>query len=445
MVTTSLSRRRAPAFTLVGLSLILTAAFSPAPAHADDLGTSPYLLGDWGGTRSRLADEGVTFNMGYGSEVAHNFTGGKEQLTRYTDQWLFGTDMNLDKLLGWHGATFHLMLTERNGRNLGADAQIGNNQLIQEVYGRGQTVHLTDFSLEQKLFNDRLTLKIGRMGVGADFAAFSCDFQNLTFCGSQPGNIVGGYWLNWPSSVWAANAKLQTSKQTYVQIGAYQVNPNYANDGYAKNKGWELDFPDGTTGALIPVEFGYLPTLNNLPGSYKFGGWYNTSKTPDLAMDANGGQFAQTGAAPMDHNGTFGGYINFMQQVTGHAGGEGTSLFLNISMADKLTSATDSQFALGLEYKGVFNRPNDMVGLALGGSHANGRYAEYVQMHNDLNPTLPQQIVNDGEEYVAEVFYSWSPIPSMSLRPNLQYIVHPGGSTENSNALVVGLKTSIAF
>ena len=31
---------------------------------------SPYLLGDWSGSRSRLADEGVTFDAGYVNEVA---------------------------------------------------------------------------------------------------------------------------------------------------------------------------------------------------------------------------------------------------------------------------------------------------------------------------------------------------------------------------------------
>ncbi|KLD63304.1 carbohydrate porin, partial [Luteibacter rhizovicinus] len=77
-------------------------------------------------------------------------------------------------------AKFTVVVTDRNGRNLGADANIGNNQLIQEVYGRGQTWHLTIFALEQKFLDDRLTLKLGRLPVGEDVNQFSCDFQNLT-------------------------------------------------------------------------------------------------------------------------------------------------------------------------------------------------------------------------------------------------------------------------
>jgi porin len=37
------------------------------------------------------------------------------------------------------------------------------------------------------------------------------------------------------------------------------------------------------------------------------------------------------------------------------------------------------------------------------------------------------------------------PAPSVFLRPNLQYILHPGGSTQNGNAFVLGLKASLTF
>ncbi len=167
-----------------------------ADVQAGDLTTSPYLAGDWNGLRKQLAERGTTFNFSYGSQVAHNFSGGTEHLTRYTDQWTFGTTLDLEKHWGWQGGTFQFTMTDRNGRNLGADANIGNSQLIQEVYGRGQTWHLTQLWLNQKLLDDRLQIKFGRLTVSEDFFSFSCDFQNLTFCSAQPGNLVGDYWVN---------------------------------------------------------------------------------------------------------------------------------------------------------------------------------------------------------------------------------------------------------
>jgi porin len=437
---------------LAGLVLACL-AFGATAAHAQDdsmrsdpspMASSKYLFGDWGGERTRLEDKGISFDFGYGFEAAHNYSGGDRSITRYTDQWKFGSAFDLQKLWGWTGATFKIVITDRNGRNIGADANIGNNQLIQEVYGRGQTWHLTVFSLEQKFFNDRLTWKIGRLPVGEDINQFSCDFQNLTFCGAQPGNIVGDYWVNWPTSQWATVLKLDTSKETFVQIAAYQMNPKYVDDSYQRRNGLKPNFPSGTTGALIPLEFGWKPMVNGLPGSYRAGVWYNTSKGDDLYLNEDRQPLAIAGGDPLQHDSRKGAWITFQQQVTGEAGGKGATVFLNVTSADHATSATNNQIALGVEYKGIFDRPNDFVGAALGGSHASGYAAKNQRLFNATHPGQ-EGIINDGYEKVAEVFYSWSPIPSIAIRPNLQYIKDPGGSKQNDDAFVLGLKTSVAF
>jgi porin len=420
------------------LAAAISVAFAaPSIAFAAD---TPYLLGDWNGARTRLADEGVTFNLGYGSQIAHNTSGGTDNLTRYSDQWVLGTELNLQKLWGWQGGKFNITVTDRNGKDLSTDAGLGTFQQVQEVYGRGQTWRLTNFFLGQTLMDGRLNLKVGRMNIGSDFAAFSCDFQNLTFCGSQPGNIVGSYWANWPVSVWAGVAKFNTTKETYVQLGVYQVNPSYVDDSYNVHKGLYPNFPDGTTGALIPLEFGFTPAngFHGLPGSYKVGAWYNTSDSADLMLDQNRQPLGSTSVGALQRDGAYGAYINFSQQVTGVAGGKGATVFLNASQADKFTAATDSQVAVGLSYQGAFDRPADTIGVALGTTHGNGRRANAQRVAGSA-------VVNDGYEVAAEVFYGWTPLKSVTIRPNLQFIKHPGGTSQNDDAVVLGLKTSIAF
>jgi len=422
----------------------LAAMLAPPTAAAADLDGSPYLLGDWNGQRSRLAEKGVTFRLGYVSEIAANTSGGSDKKIRNSDQWLFGSTLDLGKLWGWQGARFRVDITNRNGHNLSSDAGLGTFQQVQEVYGRGQTWRLTNFYLQQALLDDRLRLKFGRMPIGSDFAGFSCDFQNLTFCGSQPGNLVGSYWGNWPVSVWAGVARLNTSAHTYLAGGVYQVNPAYVDDDHAVHQGLYPNNPRGTTGALVPVEFGWLPSVKGLPGSYKVGVWYNTSDSADLMLDQDRRPLGTTDVGALQRSGAYGGYINFQQQVTGTAGGRGVTVFLNASQADKFTAATDSQVALGMERKGVGTRARDMVGLAVGATHGNGRYAGYQRNHNRIYPNATV-VVSDGYEVAAEAFYSWSPLPSLSVRPNLQFIKHPGGSAQNADAVVLGLKTLVAF
>lgn len=422
------------------LALFGVVAHAPASAQED----SPYLLGDWGGKRTALADRGVSFEFGHTSETARNRSGGQRELTRYTDQWKLGAVVDLDKTWGWTGSAFQVMFTHRGGDNLGADAGIGNNQLIQEVYGRGQTWHLTVFALSQDLFGGKANLRIGRLPVGEDFAGFSCDFMSLTFCGAPPGNIAGDYWVNWPTSQWAARIKLDTGADTYLKIGAYQLNPKYVDDAYAKRNGWKPDFPSGTTGALIPVEFGWTPKLGGRPGSYKIGGWYSNAGGADLFYDRTGQPRALTGGDALHRGSRYGGFLSFQQQLSGESGRDGASVFLNLTQADRNTSSTDRQIALGVTYKGVFQRPNDYVGLAFGATHAGPRAADHQRLFNRLHPQSAAP-VKDGNEYVTELFYNWSPIASVSLRPNLQYIRHPGGTDANRDALILGLKTNIDF
>ena len=214
------------------------------------------LTGDWGGARSYLTGAGVDLAGGYTSEVATNPRGGTSQQVGYVDQWSVGATVDLQKLLAWHGADFQITITDRDGNDLNHKANLGTLEEVQDMYGGGQTWHLTDFWFDQVFIGGRLDWKIGRLTVGEDFAAFSCNFQNLTFCGSSPGNIGEIYWYNSPVSQWATRIKLVISLQWDVQTGVYQVNPTYVNPVWAEANGLFPSFPGGTTGALIQI--GYL-------------------------------------------------------------------------------------------------------------------------------------------------------------------------------------------
>jgi porin len=204
---------------------------------------------DWDDLRAMLRDRGIDLRIGYESETATNAQGGNEELWRYTDQWTFQTRLDLQKLFELNQAQFGMVITDRNGHSLSADAHLGNLQSVQQLYGRGQTWRWTEFWYDQKYANGLLDWKIGRLPEGDDFAAFSCEFMNLTFCGAPPGNIVGTYWYNWPVSQWATRVKANVTGFGYVQLGAYEVNPSYLLTRYAL----DLGSPPGAAGVLLPL------------------------------------------------------------------------------------------------------------------------------------------------------------------------------------------------
>ena len=224
--------------------------------------------------------------------------------------------------------------TDRNGSNLSDDARLGTLQQVQEVFGRGQTLRLTQFWYDQKFIDGAVDWKIGRITFGEDFAAFSCDFQNLTFCGAQPGNLVGNYIFNWPVSQWATRLKFNLQGVGYFQFGVFDANPNYLKVSQSALP----VFYSGSTGLLIPAELGWLPKFGNLQGSYKFGGWYDTSTAPDVVTDVNGNPAVLSGQPLLQSRGRYGAYVNFLQQVIrpSQANSAGAlSLFFNATMADR--------------------------------------------------------------------------------------------------------------
>ncbi|WP_049623571.1 carbohydrate porin [Frateuria defendens] len=430
-------RKAAALLALLGLGASTACA-------ADDLASRPYLFGDWGGTRTRLADDGIDFSFGYQNEAGHNYRGGDRRLTRMTDQWKAGVTLDLDKLWGWHDTVFTLLYTNRNGRNLDTDSRLGNLQQTQELYGRGQTTWLTKLTVEKGFFDHRLAIKAGRESEGDDFGYANCDFQNLSLCGSEEGNVFGRYWMNWPVSVWMVRGKWATSAHTYVQLGVYQQNPTYIDNAWMRRSAWKINNPGGTQGVVVPLEFGWTPTFGGYDGSYKFGVVYNSGGLPDLIEDANGQPRAITGLPGRQRDGAYSGYIAFLQQVSGINGGKGLTVGLRATAGDRQTSPVDRQFSLNLEYHGPFARSGDIIGLGFAATHASSRQADYQRLYNAYHPD-DAGLVADSYEYVSELFYSWQPIRSVTLQPNLQYILHPGGTSENKNALVLGLKTVVAF
>jgi porin len=424
--------------------VVLTLALAGVDTYAaEEVSPNQGVLGDWGGLRTQLYQKGVDFQLGFTTEAAYNTQGGDSKLLRNADQFNLGATFDLNKLVGLSGGTFQMTITDRNGDNLSADANLGTLMQVQEIYGRGNTFRWTQFWYDQLLFDNLVDVKLGRMGVGEDFMSFSCYFQNLSFCGSLPGNIVST-WYNWPVSQWAARLKVNVTPEWYAQVGAYQINPAYIQTSDV----FKLNNPSGTIGALIPVEVGWTPKLFSaaLPGAYRIGYWYDSSNQPNVFLAANGNPLVLSPGVPaLMESSESGWYLMAQQQVTTVRGdaARGLTLFANFVQADRNTATIDQLITLGLFYTGPFDaRPQDDLGFAVGRTHVNNNVAQGQELRN-ANGLAPVAV--QGSEYPVELYYSINATKWLTLRPNVQYIYHPGGTSENTNVVVLGLKASVKF
>ncbi|MBV4506005.1 MULTISPECIES: carbohydrate porin [Pseudomonas] len=438
-----------------GLALAtLLGALSPTTSASEMFAKdSPWMLGDWGGTRSELLEKGYDFTLGYTGEMGSNLHGGysHDRAARYSDQFTFGVNMDLQKILGWHDTEFQLTVTERHGDNISNDRindpRVGGFTSAQEVWGRGETWRLTQMWIKQKYFDGALDVKFGRFGEGEDFNSFPCDFQNLAFCGSQVGNWVGGIWYNWPVSQWALRVRYNLNDELYAQVGVFEQNPSNLESG----NGFKLS-GSGTQGAVMPVELVWSPRVNGLKGEYRAGYYYSNAKAQDVLKDSNGAPAAISGAAYRSSSSKHGLWLGAQQQVTALASDQsrGLSLFANATVHDKKTNAIDNYVQAGVVYKGPFDaRAKDDIGFALARVHVNPGYRKNARLINQANGLddydNPGFLPVQDTEYSAELYYGIHLADWLTVRPNLQYIRHPGGVSRVDDALIGGLKIQSSF
>ncbi|XID76071.1 carbohydrate porin [Alkanindiges sp. WGS2144] len=414
------------------------------PAHAQRplSGSSLWLLGDWNGKRTELAQQGYEFDLGYTGELATKLDGGynRSHGTRYADQFALGASLDLQKILGWQDTQAKITITKRNGQSLSnknygyiGDPRTGHLSATQEVWGRGQTWRLTDFWIQKQFLDKKLDIKLGRFGEGEDFNSFDCDFQNLSLCGSQVGNWVGDIWYNWPVSQWAGRIRYNFQPDWYAQLGIFEYNP----ENLDRSKGFNLS-TDGSHGAIIPVEFIWQPKLSvrQLPGEYRAGYYHSTADSSQINHPA------QTA-----HK--HGGWLVVKQQLTSQAddNSRGLSGFANITVHDKKTNTVDHFQNVGLVYRGWLDaRPKDEIALGLARIHVNDDVSR-LQKDNDLllniNDAAYQPI--QGTEYNAEIYYGIHAADWLTIRPNIQYIKHAGGVGYIDETWVGGVKFQLAF
>jgi porin len=395
------------------------------------------LTGDWGGLRTRLRDAGIDAAAGYVSETAYNHEGGSRQITRETGQFVLAFTADMAALAGLDGGTFQLSVTDRRGEDLGAAANLGVLQQVQEVYGRGQTARLTQLWYEQRFDKNIWALKLGRTTVGEDFDSFPCYFMNLSLCGSVPGNLAGSYWYNWPVSQWSGRLRRNDGNR-YIEGAVYEINPRNLENSFS------FGHYSGATGVLVPVEIGWDPdpTATGGVGIYKIGAWYSNAPGNDLLLGIDGRPRILTGSPALQRRDRYGAWFSVQQQLFGEAANgkflTGGAFFFNATITDHRTSAIDDQVAAGFWWKGVIPAlPDDVLGVGIARTHVNSLVAYGASLGGATS--LPDA------EYAGELYFSLHPFDWIEMRPNLQLVHNPGGIKSAQDVGIIGLKAGITL
>jgi carbohydrate-selective porin OprB len=190
-----------------------------------------HLLGDWDGLLPQLEAIGIEPTLTLVTDFAGNPSGGRYQGWTAPSSLAASVLFDLDKILGVKDASLLVTASERWGNSLSAD-YIGNIFAAQQIYGY-QTLRLIDVSYQQKLFDDRLEIRVGRFAALDDFlvSAYSCLFMQLGFCGNPAAILFDSPGVTGYAGTWAAAAKVKPTARSYLQVGVYNGDPTIrAND-----------------------------------------------------------------------------------------------------------------------------------------------------------------------------------------------------------------------
>jgi porin len=447
-----------------GLStLSMLAAYQILPANAQTANSG--LLGDMGGLRTILGNEGVTLGITDSENLLANVSGGVKQGATMQGVTTATLDVDTEKAFGLQGGTFHASALQIHGQSLSPsyldDLQTANGNEAENA------TRLWELWYDQSFDDSRADVKIGQQSIDNEFlvSQYSGLFVN-TMAGWPllPSSDLFGGGPAYPLSSLGIRGQFKPTDNENILAGVFDDNPGggaFSDDAQAlDHSGTRFNL---STGALFIAEFQYAvnqPAVGDmvqagrapssgLPGTYKIGFWYDTGAFPDQELGTDGLSLANpaSNGNPIMHHGNYSLYAVMDQTVWQSRADSSRNLniFARIMGAPATQNLIDFSFNGGVTLAAPFpGRDNDQAGIDFGLGKVSGRAAS---LDRDEGVTV------QGTEALIELTYQAQVTPWLILQPDLQYVVNPGGGvldpadpTHNlRNELVVGTRAVVTF
>jgi porin len=415
------------------------------------------ITGDWLGARPLLSDRGVEIFGGYTVEVWGNTGGGLKTGSVYTGLLDFGAEVDLEEAIGWRGASVSTTWLWLSGRDASQDL-VGNFLTISNIAGFN-TLRMFELWFQQELLDDKLSIRFGQLSADSEFliSDYSGLFINGTF--GWPAfaymNIPNG-GSGFPMGALGARLAVNPVDWLTFQTAVFQGNV-FAQDVNRHGFRWRLDARTGYT-FLNEAQFrwNHREEETGLPGQLKPGAWFQSGQSADaLAESTSSGNtgfyvvldqmlYREPGGLSVsgltkDGKSAVDGKSGkcFKAPLAMEKSDQGLGWFGRVAFTPADRNFVNFYFDTGLSYRGLIpRRDNDTVGVGFG----------YAQLSNGARSALEDGGASPvGAEMVAEFTYQAEITSWLILQPDLQYIIHPGGTRDFNNALVVGGRAAITF
>lgn len=411
--------------------------------------------------REILADWGIQFNATYIAEVFGNPTGGVRRGSIYTGRLDLGMDVDLEKVVGWTGATFHTNMYQIHGQGLSRD-YVGNLMLVSGVEALPAT-RLYELWIEQSLAGGKLLVKVGQQASDVEFIDSKYDdiFTNsaLGWPGITGINLLSG-GPSPPLAVPGVRVKAQLSDDITLYAAIFDGDaapPDSPVDPQLANPHGILFRVNDPAWMIGQLKYKFDLGESKLPGTITGGAWKHLGEFNDLRYAVGGLALADPAGTgePRQLRGNQGIFGVFEQMLTRSASDpdKGIGFFVRTSVSPSDRNLISFYLDGGAQLTGVSDaRPNDKIGVALTYAKISdaARQADRdTQMFTGIaSPVRDYEAVFEMT-YLAEVRTNWT------VQPVFQYVFHPGGGIVDpddptqthriKDAAVFGLRSTITY
>lgn len=294
--------RLRPAWGLLALLL-----FSPFEGMAGELGEREFLLGDWGGLRTRLSERGYDFEAAYTAEYLWNLHGGARTGSDYRADLSLSLSIDTGKAGWWEDGSFFVHLQGQHGNGI-TEKFVQDFQVLSNI-DADDFFQVSELWYQHAFFDGQLTLKLGKLEGNADFAFVE---YGGVFSNSSAGFSPTIPLVTYPDQDWGFVLGLAPVPWFSMNAGVYQGRP----DG-DRSLGNTLD---NLYGPMIMIEPAFHYTLGERPGSLRLGGWWNGDRFVRLGPDEEAsGPDPEAWLALTDSVRTSGLLTTFLTELTGFA------------------------------------------------------------------------------------------------------------------------------
>ena len=369
------------------------------------------------GFRSTLEQAGLTINSVWTVDYSKPLQGGLDTRDDATRNLL---DLRLlydtKAGFGFNGGTASIDFQNQAGRN--GTGFVGDVQGFDNIDADGRT-QISELWYQQRLFDDRLRIKIGKVDANTEFAFpdFGGGFINSSIGHSPTITALPTY----PDGASSANLFVYPTRWSYLGAGVY--------DG---------SLLDGVqTGSYGPARlfhsgesFFYIAEAGarwhfkdqTLPGHFGIGGHYHSG----IFETFDGGN--QRGASGL--------YLTLEQKLFHRrfydkTNPEGLYAEFQYGHADRHVSKVVDYVSGGLVFTGPYEKTNpDSIGVAVEAAH----------LTDAVGAGFTRSFETDVEAY-----YNFQATSYLAIKPDLEYILNPGGSASVKDAIVLTLRGTLSF